>query len=120
HLAEARASLASAHAASLITRLDDAQTGENPVGPSKAIIVLAGVAGGVLLGFSILFLTVQPASFARVAQPASTPAPAAALAAASMAEPCEEDGRPAKPDWPTEHEVLSLTQALRKVAAGAA
>ena len=108
-LAEARASLASAGAASLITRLDDAQTGENPVGPGKAMIVLAGIAGGMLLGFGILFLTVQPAPSASAAQPAP-------MLSAEPVETC----RPTLLDWPGENVVLSLKQALRKVAAGAA
>ena len=109
HLAEARASQASAHAASLITRLDDAQTGERPLGPGKAMIVLAGVAGGLLLGFGVLFLTVQPAT----SEPAAQTAPAAA------AEP-EVLRKATMADWPAANPVLSLKQALRKVAAGAA
>ncbi len=115
YLAEARASHASATAASLITRIDDAQTGENPVGPGKAMIVLAGVVGGMLLGFGILFLTVQPATSASVAQPAPAiqPEPIAA------AEPADTCG-PVLFGWPAQNPVLSLKQALRKVAAGAA
>ncbi len=115
HLAEARASHASANAASLISRIDDAQTGENPVGPGKAMIVLASVAGGLLLGFGILFLTVQPAT----SGPAAQPAPAAQPGPVAAAEP----GDPCVPklfDWPAQNPVLSLKQALRKVAAGAA
>jgi polysaccharide biosynthesis transport protein len=108
-LAEARASLASAGAASLLTRIDDAQTGEKPAGPEKAVIVMAGIAGGMLLGFGILFLTVQPATSA----PAVQPAPSVAV------EPVETSG-PTLLDWPTENVVLSLKQALRKVAAGVA
>jgi len=109
HLAEARASHASANAASLISRIDDAQTGENPVGPGKAMIVVGGVVGGLLLGFGILFLTVQPVPSAPVAQPAP----------AAVAEPVDTC-QPVLFDWPAQNPVLSLKQALRKVAAGAA
>jgi succinoglycan biosynthesis transport protein ExoP len=60
HLAEARASQASAHTASLISRLDVPETGVNPIGPSRTVIVAAGAAGGLLFGLAILFLTIQP------------------------------------------------------------
>ena len=58
-LAEARASQASAYSASLISRIDAPETGANPIGPGRSTIVLGGAAGGLLLGWAILFLTVQ-------------------------------------------------------------
>ncbi len=109
HLAEARASHASANAASLITRLDDAQTGANPLGPTRAMIVLIGIGGGLLLGFAVMFLTVQPAG----SEPAAQPVPAA-----TPSDPAVHGSMPL--DWPAANPVLSLKQALRKVAAGAA
>ena len=60
HLAEARASQASAHTASLISRLDSPEIGVNPLGPSRTVIVATGAAGGLLFGLAILFLTIQP------------------------------------------------------------
>jgi polysaccharide biosynthesis transport protein len=59
-LAEARASQAGAHTASLISRIDTPETGVNPIGPSRTVIVVGGAAGGFLLGLAILFLTIQP------------------------------------------------------------
>ena len=58
NLAEARATRASAKAASLISRIDTPDAGIRPVGPSRAAIALYGVLGGLLAGFGIVFLTV--------------------------------------------------------------
>ncbi|HIQ21681.1 MAG TPA: hypothetical protein EYH34_10665 [Planctomycetes bacterium] len=55
-LAEARMSQATAKAASLIGRLDDPETGANPVGPSRLAILLVGVTGGLISGFGLVFL----------------------------------------------------------------
>lgn len=57
-LAEARGSKAGAHSSSLISRIDGPDTGVWPMGPSRSIIALAGVFGGVATGIGILFLTV--------------------------------------------------------------
>ncbi len=109
HLADARASHASANAASLITRIDDAQTGVSPLGPGRAAIVLGGAVGGLLLGFAIMFLTVQPAT----SEPATQPAPATAPTVDSA-------NGSALLGWPAANSVLSLKQALRRVSPGAA
>jgi uncharacterized protein involved in exopolysaccharide biosynthesis len=63
NLSEARATRASAKAASLISRIDTPDAGIRPVGPSRAVIALCGVLGGLLAGFGVVFLTV-PASVA--------------------------------------------------------
>lgn len=55
-LAEARASENGAMQTSLINLLDTPDPGLKPVGPSKALIVLAGVLGGGLFGCGLLFL----------------------------------------------------------------
>ena len=57
-LAEARSSQAGALSASLINRIDGPDTGIWPIGPSRTVIVLAGLIGGVLTGVGILLLTV--------------------------------------------------------------
>jgi len=49
-LADARASQATANSASLISRIDSPDTGACPVGPSRMVIVLTGLVGGVLAG----------------------------------------------------------------------
>ncbi len=109
HLAEARASQASANAASLITRIDQPQTGVNPLGPSRAVTVLLGVAGGLLCGFGVLFLTVQPATSELAAH--SAPATAPTMPGSNGAVPVSP---------PAANRVLSLKQALGKVAASVA
>ena len=55
-LADARAAHASAKAASLLSCVDVPDAGVRPVSPSRALIVLAGIAGGLLLGFGVVFL----------------------------------------------------------------
>ena len=66
NLAEARATQASAKAASLISRIDAPDAGIRPVGPSRSVIALCGVLGGLMAGFGIVFLNV-PAAAARPA-----------------------------------------------------
>jgi len=58
NLAEARAARASAKATSLISRIDSPDAGIRPVGPGRITIALCGVAGGLLAGFGLVFLTV--------------------------------------------------------------
>ncbi len=59
NLAEALASHASAKVSSLIGLIDTADTGVNPIGVRKELIVLAGIIGGLLLGLGIMALTLQ-------------------------------------------------------------
>lgn len=59
-LAEARATQAGAKSASLIQVLDEPQTGEFPLGPSRTTIALGGMLGGLFTGWGLVFLTVQP------------------------------------------------------------
>jgi succinoglycan biosynthesis transport protein ExoP len=68
NLAEARASQAAATSANLINRIDEATTGARPIGPGKSMIVLAGMTGGLLFGFALVFLTV-PAAETKPAAP---------------------------------------------------
>jgi uncharacterized protein involved in exopolysaccharide biosynthesis len=56
-LATARGSQAAAAAASLLTRLDAPVADDQPLGPSRAAIVLAGLAGGLATGLGLVFLT---------------------------------------------------------------
>ncbi|MBU4273448.1 MAG: hypothetical protein KKE86_06065 [Planctomycetes bacterium] len=58
NLAEARAARASAKATSLISRIDSPDAGIRPVEPGRITIALCGVAGGLLAGFGLVFLTV--------------------------------------------------------------
>jgi uncharacterized protein involved in exopolysaccharide biosynthesis len=58
NLTEARASHAGANAASLIGCIDSADAGSRPVGPSRTIIALGGLVGGLITGFGVFFLAV--------------------------------------------------------------
>ncbi|TWT39644.1 GumC family protein [Blastopirellula retiformator] len=71
-LADARSSLAAAHATSLLTRVGLPEVSDYPVGPSRKIIVAAGVFGGLVCGLGILFLTTHPAQLTEPAQTAPT------------------------------------------------
>lgn len=57
-LADARASQAAARAASLLTSLDSPDAGPRPMGPGKSMIVLVGLAAGLVAGLGVLGLTV--------------------------------------------------------------
>jgi uncharacterized protein involved in exopolysaccharide biosynthesis len=58
NLSEARAERASANASSLISAIDEPDAGVKPIGPSRAMIVLAGIVGGLLTGLGVVLLTV--------------------------------------------------------------
>lgn len=60
NLARARASKASAVAVSLISRVGTPDTGSRPLGPGRAAIALMGVAGGLLAGFGLVLLSLEP------------------------------------------------------------
>ena len=68
-LAAARSSQASAQAASQITRIDAPNTGTRPVGPSRAMLVLAGLAGGLLTGLGVVLLGLPMPPAPRTQQP---------------------------------------------------
>jgi uncharacterized protein involved in exopolysaccharide biosynthesis len=55
-LADVRASQAAALSASVITRLDQPDAGNAPVGPSFPMIVAGGLGGGLMLGLGLVFL----------------------------------------------------------------
>jgi succinoglycan biosynthesis transport protein ExoP len=60
NLSEARAVRASANATSLISRIDTPEAGNHPVGPSRSMVTIFGMAGGLMVGFGLVFLTAQP------------------------------------------------------------
>lgn len=83
-LAETRGSQAGARAASLLSRIDAPATGAHPAGPRRAVIVLVGLVGGLLIGGGVLFLTVP-----------GLPAPVAPAAATAQPPSLDEPPRPA-------------------------
>jgi uncharacterized protein involved in exopolysaccharide biosynthesis len=62
NLADARARQASAHSASMISRIDGVEAGVWPSGPTRKTITAAGGLGGLLLGFGCVFLFANPVS----------------------------------------------------------
>jgi succinoglycan biosynthesis transport protein ExoP len=82
-LSEVRASQAAVHSASLLARVDKPETGINPTGLSRSIVVLTGMLGGLMIGLGYLFLSVGPptgtlsqsASIAPANQPTLFPSP---------------------------------------------
>ena len=103
NLAEARSAEAGAKAASLLTCIDGPDAGIRPIGPSRAMIVLFGIAGGLLVGFGVLFLTV----------PTPQPAPAPASEPLSPSPRATAPVATAVPIFPAGS--LSLKQALYKI-----
>jgi len=110
NLADARATHAGATATSLITKIDAPEAGINPVGPSRSMIVLAGIAGGLLAGFGIVFLTVQPT---RPIPPAAEHASEVTDAADSPTVAIEPTAAKSPPGGN-----LSFKQALHKIHYG--
>lgn len=60
NLAEVRAKQSANRISSIISRLDEAETGSRPLGPSRIAIISCGIAGGVFVGFGWLLLTTAP------------------------------------------------------------
>jgi len=110
NLADARASHAGATAASLITKIDSPEAGIHPVGPSRSMIALAGIAGGLLTGFGILFLTLPPT---QPIPPALENAESAAPEATSPPVTVESNAPAFQPG-----DNLSFKQALHKIHYG--
>ncbi len=59
-LNEVQATQAAAHSASLVSRIDQPETGPYPMGPGRAMVVMTGTMGGLIFGLGFLFLTVEP------------------------------------------------------------
>ena len=57
NLSTAKAAQAAARSGSLVTRLDQPETGPYPAGPGRTVIAGAGVVGGLMLGLGLVFLT---------------------------------------------------------------
>lgn len=77
NMADARARQASAHSASMISRIDGVEAGVWPSGPTRKTITAAGGVGGLLLGlgFVFLFATPVPSRTENVADGVVTPEP---------------------------------------------
>jgi hypothetical protein len=111
NMAEARASRASAKAASLISRIDGPDTGIRPVSPSPATILVAGILGGLVAGFGVVMLTVaprRPEEAPAIGGRPAEPLPLAVRPQAVLPAVLSRGARNGK---------LSLTQALEKAIA---
>jgi polysaccharide biosynthesis transport protein len=62
NLADARACQASAHSASVISRIDSVDAGIRPAGPSRKTVSAAGGVGGLIFGFGLIFLFAKPSN----------------------------------------------------------
>ena len=56
-LTAARSAKVAAQTASILTPIDSPDAGVKPIGPSRAILEVAGMLGGLIFGLGILFLT---------------------------------------------------------------
>ena len=110
NLAEARSAQAGAKAASLLTCIDSPDAGIRPIGPSRATIILLGIAGGLLLGFGVVFLTTPKAQPDPAAPPADDLVLPPPRATATVG--------PVMPIFPVRS--LSLKEALYKIDQGLA
>jgi uncharacterized protein involved in exopolysaccharide biosynthesis len=106
-LAEARTTQATADAASLIARIDVPDTGTDPIGPSRAMLVLMGIAAGLAAAAGFALLTVPPS------QPALSQEVAAAPEVLNARFP-STNGRSKTPAPATGQ--VSLKQALLKLS----
>jgi polysaccharide biosynthesis transport protein len=104
-LAEARGSLAGAINGSLVARIDGPNAGNRRVGPRKAVILFAGLMGGLLGGFGLVFMT-MPWPHAR--------GPAVGSVEANVPTMHNDYGWP-ELDHSVTHGGLSLQQASRTV-----
>jgi polysaccharide biosynthesis transport protein len=59
-LSTAKAAEAAAHSGSLVTKLDEPETGPHPAGPGRTLITLAGAVAGLMLGLGLVFLAATP------------------------------------------------------------
>jgi uncharacterized protein involved in exopolysaccharide biosynthesis len=56
NLSTAKAAQAAAHSGSLVTRIDQPETGPYPAGPGRTVVTGAGAVGGLMLGLGLVFL----------------------------------------------------------------
>jgi len=70
NLAESHAAQTAARTSSQITRVDLPTTGGFPLGPSRSLIVLVGLVGGLAVGFGLVFWSARP-TFAALPQRAN-------------------------------------------------
>ena len=120
NLAEAHATHASAKAASLLSCIDVPDAGIRPVSPSRAMIVLAGIAGGLLLGLGVVFLTVQAAPTEAAALQVLNTSATQPNVVAHTAPPLFPAAAISESDMPVfpPNGNLSLKQALYKISCG--
>ena len=108
-LAEARASQAAAHATSLINLIDAPDAGTRPLGPGRTTIVLAGLAGGLMMGLAYVLMTVGADS---PREEHESPRPAVSSSSAASPSPAVRQA-----SVPLERLTgLTIKQALQRVS----
>ncbi len=117
NLAEAYAAHAGAKAASLISCIDAPDAGIRPVSPSRAMIILIGIAGGLLVGFGITLLTAPSPNPESISQGAADTATACPAPLAHRSAPVVSTISPIfPPSAGPGNGKSSLTKALQKAA----
>jgi polysaccharide biosynthesis transport protein len=115
NLAEARAELAGAKAVNLISRIDKPDTGANPVGPSRTVIALLGVVGGLISGLGMVFLALPSKSLTLVPAPETNVADRDHLSSTPAAETVVIGHNPYGHNSHNGHGPLSFKKALEKI-----
>ncbi len=78
-LNNARSTLAGAKASSLISAVDDPDTGTHPLSPSRLLVILCGLLGGLLTGLGVVFLTAPAASAEQIPEASAIQRPAVTM-----------------------------------------
>ncbi len=107
NLAEARAVLAGAKVASLISTIDAPDAGAKPIGPGRAVIATSGILGGLIIGLGVVFLSLPSKS------PVNTPEEKAPGINRVSRFPLHDDA--AKSDGRNGRGTLTIKKALEKI-----
>ncbi len=101
-LTTAKAAEAAAHSGSLVTRLDEPETGPYPAGPGRTVITAAGGVAGLMMGLGLTFLLVspRPSNESLASDTLAAPTQREAISTELRVEPRSvEPSRPATTEW---------------------
>jgi len=119
-LGSAKASQDAARTSSIITFVDKPTAGAGPAGIGRAMILLAGIIGGLATGCGVLAVSIPP--LPPGSAPGSAPVPVAPVTTAALprrapgsGNPWEPlPGEPSAPAGAAQHSVLSLREAIAR------